>query len=78
MNSNNPSQLPTAILSEIITALNEVTDMWRNAPSQFRGDALKNFRDKVLTPELDKLEERLPGYAVYWSQEYRKFGIFTK
>jgi hypothetical protein len=76
--NGNPSQLPSVILpQEILAAINDVTDMWRNAGKQFKGDALINFHDKVLMPEVDKIQAKISGCDVLWSQEYRKFGIFV-
>lgn len=77
MNTNNSSPFPSDILAKLIEDLNEVTDMWRNAPRHFKGAALTNFHDRMVTPELEKLQEKLPGFDVLWSQEYRKFGFFT-
>lgn len=65
------------IPQEILADLTEVTDMHRNATMTLRGDTLKNFTEKVLEPELNKLEAKIPGAVIQWSQEYRKYGIFV-
>jgi len=65
------------IPQEILTNLTDVTDMHRNATMTLRGDTLKNFTEKVLEPELNKLEEKIPVFCVQWCQEYRKYGIFV-
>jgi hypothetical protein len=65
------------ISQEILTDLSDVTDMHRNAVRTLRGDALKNFTERVLEPELAKLEAKIPGFCVQWCQEYRKYAIFV-
>ncbi len=67
------------MIPNVITlTLVNLTALYTHAKSTMRGPTLKNWKDHVLVPEVEKLEAQIPGYEVLWSIDANRFGLFVK
>ncbi len=67
------------MIPDVITlTLVNLTSMYNHAKSHMRGPTLKNWKDRILVPEVEKLEAQVPGYEVLWSIDASRFGLFVK